>query len=207
MFYDVEVFPNLFIIVYKAAGPDKKPVIMINPTPMEIEPLLAFKLVGFNCRRYDNHIVYAAYLGYSNEQLYELSQKLINSKENGGSDFFGEAYNLSYTDVYDFCSVKQSLKRWQIELGIDHIEVAQPWDQPVPKEKWDEIGNYCANDVISTEAVFDARQGDFIARQILADLAGGSVNDTTNQLTTRLIFGNEKHPKLVYTDLATGEQY
>lgn len=208
VFFDVEVFPNLFMIVYKAAGPDKKPIVMINPTPMDIEPLLSFKLVGFNCRRYDNHMVYAAYLGYSVQQLYELSQKIIGSKDgNGGSGLFGEAYNLSYTDVYDFCSVKQSLKKWQIELGLDHIEVAYKWDEPVPEDKWNEIAEYCCNDVISTEAVFEARQGDFIARQILADLAGGSVNDTTNQLTTSLIFGNDKHPTLVYTDLATGEQY
>lgn len=32
-----------------------------------------------------------------------------------------------------------------------------------------------------------------------------TVNDTTNSLTTRIIFGREKHPKLVYTDLATGK--
>ncbi len=205
VFYDVEVFPNLFIIVYKAAGKDKKPVQMINPTPLEIEPLLSFKLVGFNCRRYDNHIIYAAYLGYTNQQLYDLSQKIINGGD-GKSAMFGEAYNLSYTDVYDFCSVKQSLKRWQIDLDLDHIEVAYKWDQPVPKENWQEVADYCSNDVISTEAVFNERQGDFIARQILADLSGGSVNDTTNQLTTKLIFGDDRHPKLIYTDLATGEQ-
>lgn len=32
-----------------------------------------------------------------------------------------------------------------------------------------------------------------------------TVNDTTNSLTTRIIFGKEKHPRLVYTDLATGK--
>ena len=51
-------------------------------------------------------------------------------------------------------------------------------------------------------AVFEHLQGDFTAREVLADLAGMTVNDTTNQLTTRIIFGKEKHPQLVYTDLA-----
>ena len=46
-----------------------------------------------------------------------------------------------------------------------------------------------------------------MAREILADLAGMTVNDTTNTLTTRIIFGKERHPNLVYTDLATGKQY
>jgi hypothetical protein len=55
--------------------------------------------------------------------------------------------------------------------------------------------------------VFNKLKGDFTARKILADLAGMTVNDTTNSLTTRIIFGKERHPQLVYTDLATGEQY
>ena len=203
IFYDIEVFPNLFLVNWKFEGEDQKVVRMINPKPMQIEELLRFRLVGFNCRRYDNHIMYARMMGYTNEQLYKLSQNIITQ----GKGFFGEAYNLSYTDVYDFAAKKQSLKKWEIELGIHHQELGLPWDQPVPEERWVEVAEYCDNDVIATEAVFNALKGDFTARKILADLAGMTVNDTTNTLTTRIIFGKERHPKLVYTDLATGEQF
>ena len=121
--------------------------------------------------------------------------------------FFGEAYNLSYTDIFDFSSKKQSLKKFEIELGIHHQELGLPWNQPVPEEKWGQVAEYCDNDVIATEAVFNSkdRKADFVAREILADVAGMTVNDTTNSLTTRIIFGKEKHPQLVYTDLATGK--
>ena len=208
VFYDVEVFPNLFLVNWKVAGEGKQVVRMINPKPSEIEDLLRFRLVGFNCRRYDNHMLYAGLMGYTNEQLYNLSQKIINSKKGENNNcFFGEAYNLSYTDVYDFAAKKQSLKKWEIELGITHKELGLPWDQPVPEERWIEVAEYCDNDCIATEAVFNHLKGDFTARQILAELAGMTVNDTTNSLTTRIIFGKERHPKLVYTDLATGEQY
>ena len=203
IFYDIEVFPNLFLVNWKFEGEDQKVVRMINPKPAQIEELLKFRLVGFNCRRYDNHIMYARMMGYTNEQLYKLSQRIITQ----GQGFFGEAYNLSYTDVYDFAAKKQSLKKWEIELGIHHQELGLPWDQPVPEERWVEVAEYCDNDVIATEAVFNALQGDFTARKILAELAGMTVNDTTNTLTTRIIFGKEKHPNLVYTDLATGEQF
>lgn len=202
VFYDVEVFPNLFIVVFKAL--DKSPIKLINPDAKTLEDWVKFKLVGFNCRRYDNHILYARLLGFSNERLYKLSQRIISGSRNA---FFGEAYNLSYTDIYDFCSKKQSLKKWEIELGIHHHELGMKWDEPVPKEKWPMVAEYCVDDVIATEAVWKARQADFVAREILADIAGGTVNDTTNSLTTRIIFGNERHPKLIYTDLATGEQY
>ena len=203
IFYDVEVFPNLFLVNWKFQGEDQKVVRMINPKPAQIEELMRFRLVGFNCRRYDNHIMYARMMGYSNEQLYKLSQKIVTE----GQGFFGEAYNLSYTDVYDFAAKKQSLKKWEIELGIHHQELGLPWDEPVPEERWIEVAEYCDNDVIATEAVFNELKGDFTARKILADLAGMTVNDTTNTLTTRIIFGKERHPQLVYTDLATGEQF
>ena len=208
VFYDVEVFPNLFLVNWKVAGEGKPVVRMINPKPSEIEDLIQFRLVGFNCRRYDNHMLYACLMGYNNEQLYKLSQKIVGTKKGANNDcFFGEAYNISYTDVYDFAAKKQSLKKWEIELGIHHHELGLPWDEPVEESRWTEVAEYCDSDVIATEAVFNHLKGDWTARQILADLAGMSVNSTTNSLTTKIIFGNERHPKLVYTDLATGEQY
>lgn len=203
VFYDIEIFPNLFLVNWKYEGEGKPVVRMINPKPAEIEELIKYKLVGFNCRRYDNHMLYARLMGYNNQQLFNLSQKIINE----GKGFFGEAYNISYTDVYDFAAKKQSLKKWEIELGIHHQELGLPWNQPVPEEQWTQVAEYCDNDVIATEAVFHKLKGDFTAREILADLAGMSVNDTTNTLTTRIIFGKERHPNLVYTDLATGKQY
>ena len=198
VFYDVEVFPNLFLVNWKVEGEGKPVVRMINPKPSEIEELMKYRLVGFNCRRYDNHILYGRLIGYSNEQLYNLSQKIINSKRGENSSvFFGEAYNVSYTDVYDFASAgnKKSLKKFEIELGIHHKELGLPWDQPVPEEKWIEVAEYCDNDVIATEAVFNHLKGDWIARQILADLTGLSVNDTTNTLSQRLIFGTNRNPQ------------
>ena len=83
VFYDIEVFPNLFLVNWKIEGEGKPVVRMINPSPSEIEELMRFRLVGFNCRRYDNHILYARLMSYTNEQLYNLSQKIIN----GSNDY------------------------------------------------------------------------------------------------------------------------
>ena len=201
MFFDAEVFPNLFVVVWKYE--DSNPVKMMNPDSKGIEELIKYKLVGFNNRRYDNHILYARLIGYTNEKLYTLSQRIV--KGNSKNCFFKEAYNLSYTDIYDFSSKKQSLKKWEIELGIHHQELGLRWDEPVPEELWEKVADYCVNDVVSTQAVWEHLQGDFTARQILAELAKSTVNDTTNNLTTKIIFGNDRHPALVYTDLATGE--
>jgi hypothetical protein len=196
IFYDVEVFPNLLLVNWKARGKGKPVVRMINPKPHDIEELVRFNLVGFNNRSYDNHILYARMLGYDNKQIYELSQRLINKdKAIQRKAKFGEAFNLSYADIYDFSATKQSLKKWEIELGIHHQELGLPWDQPVPEELWPKVAEYCDNDVLATEALFDHLSADWTARQILADLAGMTVNDTTNTLTGRIIFGNNKKPQ------------
>lgn len=215
VFFDVEVFPNLFLINWKKAGPRQKIVRMINPTPQDIELLLHYNLVGFNCRRYDNHMLYARLIGYSNEELFRLSQKIIVSKSKQNEGFFQEAYNISYTDIYDYAETKQSLKKWEIQLGLHHQELGLPWDKPVPESMWKNVSEYCDNDVIATEAVWEATQDDFHARQILVLLANllcpsirSCVNDTTNQLTGRIIFRGEKkpQPQFLYTNLATGER-
>ena len=192
VFFDIEVFPNLFLVNYKKAG-DNPVIRLINPKPSDIENLIKYRLIGFNCRKYDNHLLYACMMGYSISALYDLSKRIISK---GDRDcFFSDAYNLSYTDVYDFCSEKMSLKKWEIELGIHHVELNLPWDEPVPENMWETVAEYCDNDVIATEAVFNARQSDFKAREILADLSGLTVNDTNNQHTTRIIFGSNKDPQ------------
>jgi len=201
VFFDIEVFPNLMLVNWKREGEEHEPVHMFNPEPKDIESLLKMKLVGFNNRRYDNHILYARYVGYSIEEIYTLSQRIIGGSRNA---MIGEAYNLSYTDVYDFSSIKQSLKKFQIELGLHHQELGLPWDKPVDPEKWYLVADYCDNDIKSLEVVFDDRKEDFVARQILADLSGLTVNDTTQMHTARIIFGNDPKPqsKFVYTDLS-----
>lgn len=200
IFFDWEVMPNVNLVCYKFHN---KPTVykIINPTPTQIEELIKYRLIGFNCRAYDNHIMWAVILGYDTEGVYKVSQDLITNGWKG----FNEARSLSYADIYDFCAVKQSLKKWEIELGIHHQEFGLPWDEPVPEDKWAELADYCANDVIATEAVFNERQADFNARKILASLSGLTVNDTNRAHITKILVGNDKKPNHVYTDLATGK--
>lgn len=58
------------------------------------------RLIGFNNRRYDNHILYARHLGESCEELFKRSQGIIN--DDRPIWMFPEAYSISYTDIYDF---------------------------------------------------------------------------------------------------------
>lgn len=201
VFFDIEVFPNLFVICWMYEDSDTV-VRMINPSADQVADLFKFKLVGFNNRKYDNHVMYAASMGWNNQQLYDVSRGIIVLKDQ--NCFFGAAYNLSYADIYDFAATKMGLKKWQIKLGLPHVELDLPFDQPAPPELWEQITDYCCNDVHSTKAVFKHLKQDFVARQILADLSGLPVNATTQKHTSRIIFKGDRNPQksFIYTDLS-----
>lgn len=204
VFFDIEVFPNLVLICWKAEGEGNPVMRMFNPTPDEVKDfVMSFDLVGYNNRKYDNHILIGLMMGLNNAEIYHLSQKLIANDPNA---YFMTGWDVSYTDVLDFISKKQSLKKHEIDLGIYHKENEFPWYEPVAEKNWIKVAEYCDNDVRATEAVFNAYRGDFLAREILADLAGGSVNDTTNSLTAKIIFGSDKTPQTQFNYRFLGDK-
>lgn len=199
--FDTEVFPNYNCLCWKILG-DKNTNRERFPTANTIAYLLNnYRLVGFNNKSYDNMIIYQIMQGASPRQLYDVSKSLVYNKLRVPY----QVQNLSYTDIFDYSNVKQSLKKWEVQLGIHHQECPYPWDDDLPESAWDDVDIYCCNDVNATEQVWYASQNDFEARQLLAYLTGMTVNDSTNQLTAQLIFGDDKTPQdqFVYTDLST----
>ena len=209
IFFDIEIYPNLFLICWKKENDDNV-VRMINPSADEVRHLLRRKLVGFNNRGYDNHVLYAAgELEYDMDALYDLSQRLVNKdKTISWNAKFGPAWNIGYADAYDIASKKQSLKKWEIDLKIYHKEMDIPWNEPVPDDKLDEVCGYCDNDVVALEEVWHSKkfQQDIVARQILCELSGKPMITGQQTLVKNIIFEGlpdkdiKKH--LVYTDLS-----
>ena len=76
---------------------------MVNPRPQEVEKLFSRKLVGFNNRKYDNHICYAAYLGYNNyfESLNcDIHAYYHNLKFDGRFWLYYLLHDLKYKQAY-----------------------------------------------------------------------------------------------------------
>ncbi len=194
-----------FLVCWKFLGKDKTVQKMLDPSPEEMATIFKYRLIGFNNRSYDNHMVWACSQGYTPEELYKLNSRIIIEKDRNAK--FGQAYNLSYTDILDFASAgnKQGLKKWEIDLGIHHLEWDRPWYEPIPDNRLTDWADYCSNDVTSTETVFYHLQDDFEAREILAAITGKTVNDTTNALTIDLLTHGIDDPQsqYIYTDLST----
>lgn len=184
---------------------DKDYGIWANPTVNQLEYLLQFPLVGFNNRKYDNHILYNASLGATPMELYMQSQNIINHTGDGGMK--PAAYNLSYADLYEFMDIKQSLKKWEIALGLTHDEFEFPWDQPLAMSNWARCAMYCMHDVDATDKVFNdlkAGQPAWMARKVMCELTEMSPNTKTQTLAEKFLFGDEQRPQdnFVWYDLA-----
>ena len=209
VFCDIEVAKNLLLVCYKEAGPDKKVMKMFNPNPVDLEQLFKMRLVGFNCRSYDGPILYARYIGYTFHQLWQLSQDIIvYDKRN---NFSRDAEHVFEIDIFDYSTNKQSLKKWEIQLEQEgklpmnaHMEMNVDWNEDIPEELWPKLAEYCEHDVLATEAVFEATQEDFKAREIMCELTDMPLITTTNQLSAAYIFGNVKEPwhEFIYPNLA-----
>lgn len=202
-FYDIEVFPNYNVLCYSVEGEDEWHKIRF-PEPKDIQLLYnSYRMIAYNGRAYDCHIAHAMLLGYSPSEIYKTSKGIIS--EGALKHGFMDAYGNDYADPYDIATKKQSLKDWEYELGQDHIENAYPWDEDLPVEYWDEVDNYCGNDVMALKAVWKAIEVDIDVRKFLCDLSGLKMINTNRQHITRFIFKGDKKPNLVYTNLATGE--
>lgn len=128
--FDWEVGPNVNLVCWKIVdyGPEENhPVVaMLNPTPTEVEQLLEYGLIGFNCRRYDNHIMHAIRLGYRPKEVYEkVSVPIIDGSDNG---YFRDAWDYSKVDIFDMSSEKKGLKKFEIQMQLEldgKIEMAR----------------------------------------------------------------------------------
>lgn len=236
--YDIEVYPNLFMFsytyttleelrqVYPNGNPTEKEArdalraffdrlqepgrihTLINPTAEELAPFISRKLVDFNGRKYDHHILYAKYMGETNEQCYLRSQAIINgSRDIMGVGYIPSAWNMGYLDLYDLATEKQSLKKWEVQLHLPHLESNVPWDEPVPEEKWEGIAEYNRNDVGATVCLCAhlVKVGDLATREILSNISGLPVGQTLRNHFAQIIFQGDKNPQseFIYTDLST----
>lgn len=197
VFFDIESFPNLFVLCWKYQGAEVIHT-MVNPSAQEMhdfiwtpEGKLRYKLVGYNNKNYDNPMIYGVSVGDTVYDSFMRSQAIIVEDENQPI----ASKDISYTDVLDYSSIKQSLKKFEIQLKIPHKECPFRWDKPVPEESWPIVIDYCKNDVFALEAVHDYLHEDYKARLMLAKAAGETPNTSTNNITASFIFGDDRHPQ------------
>lgn len=175
--YDLETYQNLFCGIFNSEG--KELTFEISARKNDYEELMEFYTpeniryaIGFNNVKFDAQVMHYLGVNYKSFRLlrgseicklvYEFVQKLIE-KTNAGEfppyaewHFKVQQIDLFLINHYDNKNKMTSLK-W-IEFSINHEKVQDlpyKFDRPLHSSTFDEVIEYCKNDVKATRSFAD----------------------------------------------------
>lgn len=205
-FYDIETFPNYFLLVGKYANSEC--TIVENPSLTE---LLNFinkgRLIGFNNHKFDDVVLSSMINKALAERVpldeplparwaYDFGQEIINADVN----VYFQGLDMVTEDVMkyrDFETNALNLKAFGNMLGLPIVESQFDFHQDVNELGKKLTVEYCINDVITTQKAYEflEKRGSVSAvetlRQYVADKLGENseryVKKSTNSLLINLI--------------------
>lgn len=125
-------------------------------------------LFGFNIKGYDLRILNAIEHRYSPEEVFELSQAIINEKQAPLNDY-------SFWNRYIFCDLYDdwfgSLKEFESNIGMSIEETSVAFDKEnLTREDKDLIIKYCKHDVDATCVLKKHRQSYIDSKKMLSEM-------------------------------------
>lgn len=168
-FYDIETFKNYFLIVAQREdwGYDEFEVLE-NPTFIELVNFINDGvLVGFNNHRFDDPVIASMLtkveaIGIPYDQpippmwAYEFSQEIIMNQDNK----YFSGLDVVTEDVmrYRGFDTMLNLKSFESVLGMEVVESAYDFHEPLSEDGKLSTLNYCKHDVVATRKAFEMLQ-------------------------------------------------
>lgn len=168
--YDCECYPNYFLLAMKYGSDVDHYELMGDMTadPTARSHILSWMeggaRVGFNNRYYDDWLIAAYILGARPQDLYELSQEIINKDRTdrpiqNHPKLRGMYDRISghHIDLMAISPVFAGLKSYGARLHAHTIQTL-PYDPDVnlTREQMEELRKYCINDLRLTELLHDS---------------------------------------------------
>lgn len=174
-FYDVEVFKNDFIVVLIDDKSDE--VTIIHNDYKEVYNAFSSEdvYIGFNSKHYDQYIIKAICVGFSNVEIKALNDFLIS----GGLGFefpLFELYPSFYfhnVDIRDDTQQGLSLKAIEGHLGEDIKETPIDFniDRALTDDEVYQVASYCIRDVKATISLCKQRKNYILQKIAVGEIA------------------------------------
>lgn len=220
-FFDFEVFPNWWCCVFgdtdetvKDITPDIKDtfVTVSSDMPMCREKLLSmmydkdFCKLGYNIKYYDLMIANAIYQGFTPEQVYIVSEIIVNSQfthplYNRFAPFAHKRIrNVVYQDLFD--DSDGTLKDKETVMGLDIRETTVPFGkEDLTDEDKSDILYYCKQDVYAAikfyEIIVQPYTQTKLALARMANIPESTARSCTNAKLVSLVL---KATKVEFSD-------
>jgi len=199
LFFDFEVTPNWWCVVFRDYRTGKE---LVVSSDNDYSTLRTIKrntlLIGFNIKMYDLQILSAIVKGATPQQVFKISNTIIN--ENGKKNLSDEGreyyHKYSFQDLKDDFGVVGSLKKFESNFGYMVKECPVPFTTPnMTKEQKAEMIEYCKHDVFATAMMWKNREDYLKSKKIIARMCNIPLDQAYKQ----------SHPKLACTILECRE--
>lgn len=208
LFYDVEVFKEDSLVVFKSAN---KEVVAIYHNDFDglLELIRGKTLVGFNNYFYDDYIISKMINQWSPYQIKELNDRIIGGERQKTSSLNSEIFSL---DCFQQADVSMpSLKKIEANMGANIFEslIDFTLDRALTEDELEETIKYCSYDVDKTIDVFNLRKKSYfepklnIVRMLEPSLQEKAVRWNTTTISANLVTGGK--PLQQWSDIRLGE--
>lgn len=206
--YDIEVFSDDWIVVFRSPESTKHTVIHNDNYKLRaFLSQLDIVIGGFNNKWYDDWVTLTMWLGGSNVEVKKHNDFIIGGK-NGWEFPFVQFKKRPFKsfDLRDDMPKGLSLKAIEGNIGASIVEssVAFDIDRPLTKNELDEVISYCKTDVDNTVKLYNLRKKYIDTKLFIAKLKGIPPEDaiglTNAKLTARFLDATPKSfgDELVY---------
>ncbi len=175
VFLDTECYPNYFLICFKS-GDTVRYYRLREGEPMdlrEVERIMRnYLTVGFNSLYYDLPMITAALKGASNANLKQISNDLVDNKQQW---HICRQYNIYPSRSWENIDLtgaapaaREKLKTYGARLGTRVLQdIPLDHTKPLKGNEFDIIDEYCLNDVNITIDLYNELKGDIELREMI----------------------------------------
>ncbi len=163
--FDVECFSNFFFAAFKSLKTGSLIVFERSPDSELNGPLLrwfieTFEIIGFNCKNYDDILLWAAIDGIWTEQLKGISDAIIFSEMKPSEIEASYGFRCGVANSIDLIEVApsaglSSLKQYGGRMHTQRMQDL-PFDpnKELTRDEAAKVREYCINDLAQTEELY-----------------------------------------------------
>ena len=198
--YDIEVYPNIFLIVFKNTKTNEKKIFEVSDRKNDEKELRIFlnsdiQLIGFNNVNYDYPVIHKGILTTNEpidpEIMFEISSEVINEKYSAIWDNETIIPQLDLFKIWHYDNKNKATSLKWLEFAMrshDVRDLPYPVGAYLTNEEKDNLIEYCIHDVNETHKFYDLSSKHIELRKFYSKYEGINLMNASEIKMSKEIF-------------------